>query len=385
MTTSIINVQDARALARRRLPKIFFDYIDGGAFSERTLHANEEDFALWELEQRVLAVAPERDLRTSFLGRRQALPFMLGPVGFLGLYSGRGEFAAAIAAKSAGIPFCLSTFSIASIAELRATVGGELHFQLYVLDDRRLAEDIIDAARSAGATALYVTVDTTITSVRERDIRNGFRHAQRLSPSLLRSLLARPAWCVEMLRAGIPSVALLKDHPEFGRAVLAQAANLSSRIDRSLCWSDLDWLRRRWPGKLVVKGIMAKEDANAALQRGADAIVVSNHGGRQLDGASSTIARLPEIVESLAGRTEILIDGGFRRGADIVKAIALGASGVMLGRAYAYGLAAAGQSGVSRIIELLTVEIDLTLALMGLDSIDALKTRGASLVRRRAR
>jgi len=384
MTTPILNVEDARAMARRRLPKIFFDYIDGGAFSEYTLHANEADFSLWELEQRVLAVAPDRDLHTSFLGQRHALPFMLGPVGFLGLYSSRGDYASASAAKAAEIPFCLSTFSIASITELRASVGGELHFQLYVLDDRGLAEEIIDAVRSADATALYVTVDTTITSVRERDIRNGFRHAQRLSPGLLRTLLSRPAWCVEMLRAGIPSVALLKDHPEFGRGVLAQAANLSSRIDRTLSWSDLDWLRQRWPGKLLVKGIMTREDADRALQHGADAIVVSNHGGRQLDGASSTISRLPEIVESIGGRAEILIDGGFRRGTDIVKAIALGASGVMLGRAYAYGLAAGGRSGVSRIIDLLATEIDLTLALMGVDSIDTLRTRGGGLIRRRA-
>ena len=381
MPARIVNVEDARIRAKRRIPKIFFDYIDGGAFAEQTLRANSEDFGRWSLEQRVLRTVPKRDLATTYLGRRNALPFMLGPVGFLGLYSANGEIKAARAAAAADIPICLSTFSINSITDLRAASNAELHFQLYILRDRELAREFIAGAIAAKASTLYVTVDTTITSVRERDVRNGFRALQHLSPGLLARLAMRPLWCLEMLRAGIPSVGILTDHPEFGRGALAQATNLSRGIDPDLSWDDISWLREQWPGRLVVKGVLSGEDAVRACERGADAVIISNHGGRQLDGAASTISVLPEILHAVAGRAEVLIDGGFRRGTDIVKAIALGADGVLLGRAYTYGVAAAGEAGVTRIIELLRDEVDITLALMGLASIDELKTRGTSVLR----
>ena len=381
MPARIINVEDARRLAKRRIPKIFFDYIDGGAFAERTLRANSEDFGRWSLEQRVLRTAPNRNLATTYLGRRNALPFMLGPVGFLGLYAANGELKTARAAAAADIPICLSTFSINSITDLRAASQGDLHFQLYVLRDRELAREFIAGAVAARASTLYVTVDTTITSVRERDVRNGFRALQHLTPGLLARLAMRPFWCLEMLRSGMPSVGILKDHPEFGRGALAQATNLSRGIDPDLSWHDIAWLREQWSGRLVVKGVLSGEDAVRACECGADAVVISNHGGRQLDGAASTISILPEVLDAVAGRCEVLIDGGFRRGTDIVKAIALGASGVLLGRAYTYGLAAAGEAGVTRIIELLRDEVDITLALMGLASIDELKARGTSVLR----
>jgi isopentenyl diphosphate isomerase/L-lactate dehydrogenase-like FMN-dependent dehydrogenase len=376
----IVTVGDARAVAKKRLPKIFFDYIDGGAFSETTLRANQADFAALTLEQRVLDCPTRRDLSTDYLGKRHSLPFLLGPVGFLGLYAGGGEALAARAAAARGLAFCLSTFSIADITALRAETTADLQFQLYVLKDRGLSLSLMESARAAGVETLYVTVDCPITSLRERDVRNGFRALESLTLGLGLQMLRRPGWCLDQLAHFPPKVGFLRDQPQFGRGVLAQAAALSRDIDPSLSWTDIAWLRDRWPGKLVVKGLMAAEDARLAFDRGADAVVVSNHGGRQLDGAASTISRLPEIATACPGR-DVLLDGGIRRGTDIVKALALGAAGVLLGRAYVWGLAAGGQAGVMKIIDLLAAEIDITLALMGISSIDELKRRGRAVIR----
>ncbi|MBS9475971.1 alpha-hydroxy acid oxidase [Ancylobacter radicis] len=379
----IVNVEDARAAAKARLPRIFFDYVDGGAFGEETLAANRADFARWTLVQRVLNDISTRDLTTHYLGTSHPLPFMLGPVGFLGLYAGNGEIAAARAAHAAGVPLCLSTFSIASIGQLRAATSGPLAFQLYVLSDRAIGDELLAQAEEAGVETLFLTVDTAITSVRERDLRNGFRALTRISPALGLRLLARPRWCLDMLRAGMPEVGAIAHRPEFGKGVLEQASNLSRRIDMGLSWADVERLRARWKGRLVLKGILSPEDARLARAAGADAIVVSNHGGRQLDGAPSTIAALPGIAEAVDGGIEILFDGGIRRGADIIKALALGASGVLLGRAYVYGLAAAGEAGVARILAHLTEEVSLTLGLMGLTSIEQLKKLGTAALKPR--
>ena len=377
----IVNVEDARLAAKRRLPRIFFDYLDGGASDEVTMRANRADFERWALRQRVLVDTSKRDLTTTFLGQINSLPFMLGPIGFLGLYAGHGEILAAQAGHAAGIPLCLSTFSIASITELRAKTLGPLHFQLYVLTDRAICDELLDQAREAGVDTLYLTVDTAVTGLRERDVRNGFRALTRIGPGLAMRLLSKPAWCRDMLHAGAPRVGAVQHRAEFGRGVLEHAGNLSRRIDTTLSWRDVEWLRARWKGRLVLKGILSTEDALMARDAGADAIVVSNHGGRQLDGAPSTISMLPEIVEALDGSLEVMLDGGIRRGADIVKALALGASGVLLGRAYAYGLGAAGGAGVSRIISHLAEEVDVTLALMGMSSIAELKQRGPASLR----
>jgi isopentenyl diphosphate isomerase/L-lactate dehydrogenase-like FMN-dependent dehydrogenase len=377
----LVNVEDARLLAKRRLPKIFFDYIDGGSFGEVTLAANRADFARWSLVQRVLMNSTERDLSTTFLGARHALPFMLGPVGFLGLYAGQGEVQAAQAAHGAGIPLCLSTFSIASLSEVRRKTSGPLQFQLYILKDRGFCDELLQEAEQAGVECVHLTVDTAITAVREKDVRNGFRAMTRMTPAFMARLMLRPGWCIDMLRAGTPKVGAVSHRPEFGDGVLAQAAYLSSQIEPALSWSDVEWLRKRWKGRLVLKGVLSGEDAIRARDEGLDAIVVSNHGGRQLDGAPSTISTLPDIVAAMDGRIEVLVDGGFRRGADIIKALALGASGVMLGRAYAFALAAGGRSSVEQIIASLAKEVDITLALMGLASIDELKSKGKSVLR----
>lgn len=379
-----VNIDDYRILARRRLPKIFFDYIDGGSFDERTMQANRSDFACFELKQNVLVEPQAQDLSTHYLGKRHPLPFMLGPVGFLGLYSGKGEQKAVRAAHAAGIPFCLSTFSIASLADLRAETTGPLHFQLYVLEDRSLCEEFLQAAESAGVDTLFVTVDTAITGIRERDVRNGFRSLTRVTPGLFTRLALRPRWLANIASAGMPSVRAIEHRAEFGRGALEQAANLSRGIDKTLSWKDIAWLRERWTGKLVIKGILAADDAVKARDIGCDAIVISNHGGRQLDGASSTIRALASIRSAVGPDFCLMLDGGIRRGTDIIKAVGLGADGVMLGRAYAYGLSAAGEGGVRDVISIIEREISISLALMGVASIDDLKRQGSNVVSARS-
>ncbi|OJY72098.1 MULTISPECIES: alpha-hydroxy acid oxidase [unclassified Rhizobium] len=377
---TIVNIDDLREAASRRLPKLFFDYIDGGSFAEETCRRNREDFSHLSLRQTILANSADPDLSTDFLGRQHALPFMLGPVGFLGLYSRNGEQKAARAAEAAGIPFALSTFSIASLSDVRETSNGILHFQLYVLDDREFAEELLHAARDANAEALHVTVDTAITAIRERDVRNGFRSLTRLTPRLLASLCRKPAWLFDIAQGGMPSVRAVRHRPDFGSGALEQAANLSRRIDKRLAWSDIARLRDRWKRKLVIKGILSPDDAEKAKAIGVDGVVISNHGGRQLDGAMSTISALPGIRAAVGPDFSLMLDGGIRRGSDIIKALGSGADGVMLGRAYTYGLAAAGQAGVAQAIDTLRREISIALTLMGCGSIEELKRRGPHFV-----
>lgn len=375
-----VNVSDYRELARRRLPKIFFDYIDGGSFDEMTMQANRVDFGDFALKQNVLVEPRPQDLSATYLGARHPLPFMLGPVGFLGLYAGGGEAKAVRAAHAVEIPFCLSTFSIASLADLRAETTGPLHFQLYVLKDRTLCEEFIVAAEHAGVDTLFVTVDTAITGIRERDVRNGFRSLTKVTPGLFARLLLRPRWLADIALRGTPSVRAIEHRAEFGRGALEQAANLSRGIDNTLSWKDIAWLRERWRGKLVIKGVLDADDAVKARDAGCDGIVISNHGGRQLDGASSTIRALPSIRAAVGPDFCLMVDGGIRRGTDIIKIIGLGADGVMLGRAYAYGLSAAGEHGVAGVIAILKKEISISLTLMGIASIDELKARGREVV-----
>lgn len=379
--STIANIDDLRELAKQRLPKMFFDYIDGGAFSEITMHRNRNDFQNWKLVQRVLSIKDMPDLKTSFLGVDHELPFMLGPVGFLGLYRGNGEVQAAQAARAKGIPLCLSTFSIGSIGTLRREVGGSLHFQLYMDRDKSFVEDLLQSAIDADVDTLYLTVDTSVTSVREKDVRNGFRAVTRLNAPLLFSMMKKPGWCLDMLRTGSPSVEAVANYPEFGKGALEQASNLSGRLDASLTWEDFEWLRLKWKKRLVLKGILSAEDAVKAKQLGADAIVISNHGGRQLDYTCSTISVLPEIREAVGKDYCVLIDGGFRRGSEVVIALALGASGVLLGRSYAFALAANGRSGVEQAIDILSHEISITLKLMGIQSVTELQSLGSKCVR----
>lgn len=380
---AIANVEDLRRIARKRLPRILFDYIDGGSFSESTAARNVADFDAWQLEQRVLTGLTQRNLDTTLLGSRRRLPLVLGPVGFSGLFAPRGELLAARAAHAAGIPFCLSNFGMVTLEELRAATNGALWFQLYLIRDRDLVESFVARAERNGVEALCVTVDCAVGGVRERDVRSGFRSVRRITPGLALALLGHPRWLLHLLGGGIPRIGHLVGQPGFRGSVLAQAAGLGQLIDPGARWDDLARLRDRWPNKLVIKGILHPEDARRAMALGADAIIVSNHGGRELDGAPSTIAVLPEIVAAVGDRTEILLDSGVRRGTHVAKALALGASGVLLGRAYAYGLAAAGEAGVAQAISLIATELDVTLALMGLTELSDLRTRSHEVLRHR--
>lgn len=377
---AIVNIDDLRVAAGRRLPKIFFDYIDGGSFAEETRSRNRTDFSALRLRQSVLGEHGEPDLSTSYLGRDYPLPFMFGPVGFLGLYTRDGEQKAARAAHAAGIPFALSTFSIASLADIRRATNGPLHFQLYVLEDRSLCDELIASAVEAGVDTLYVTVDTAITAVRERDVRNGFRSLTRVTPRMFLNLARKPGWLLDVAARGMPGVRAVEHRPEFGKGALEQAANLSRGIDKRLSWKDIAWLRQRWTGKLVIKGVLSAEDAVKARNVGADGVVISNHGGRQLDGATSTIAALPGIRAAVGADFTLMLDGGIRRGTDIIKAIGQGADGVMLGRAYTYGLAANGEQGAAEAISILAREMSISMSLMGVNSIRELKEKGAEFV-----
>ncbi|MEK6293990.1 MAG: alpha-hydroxy acid oxidase, partial [Paraburkholderia tropica] len=293
---TISNIEDLRRQARRKLPRMFFDYIDGGAFSERTLASNTEDFDEWTLEQRVLVDLSKRDLSSDILGARYSMPAMLAPVGFAGSFWPNGEVQAARAATQADIPMCLSTFSINSIEEVGAVMPRGLAMQLYVFKDRELATEIVQRAWQVGVTTLFLTADTNVSSVRERDTRNGFRTASSLKLGTVLDLLSRPAWCLRMGLNGRLTLGNVKGKAGVPRSLMAQAAYLSGNVDPGMNWADLAWLREQWPGKLVVKGVLSVEDASRALDGGADGVCVSNHGGRQLDGARSSISVLPDIA-----------------------------------------------------------------------------------------
>ncbi|MCB8878049.1 alpha-hydroxy acid oxidase [Acidisoma silvae] len=375
------NWEDARDLAKRRLPKIFFDFIDGAAFSERTAHANMADFDAWIFEQQVLVDVSDRDISTTFLGIKRRMPFMLAPIGFGGLLAPRGEIQAARAAHAVNMPYCLSNFGIISLEQLRAATDGPIWFQLYVLRDRTLSEKLIQRAENIGVEALCITVDSQVKSVRERDTRSGFRNLTKVTPRLALSLMTRPVWCWHAMRAGPLRINNLAEYPEYGANALEQAANLGNLIEAAMTWDDIKRFRDRWKGKLVIKGILNARDAVRCAEIGADAIIVSNHGGRQLDGTHSTISILPEIAAAAGERTDILFDGGIRRGTDIVKAMALGAKGVLLGRAYTYALAAGGEDGVTRLIDLLATEMDVTIGHMGISQVTDLYRRRAEIMR----
>lgn len=376
------NIEDLRGAARRKLPRMFFDYLDGGAFGENALHRNISAWNNHLLEQRILVDVASRDLSTSFLGTTRALPMMLGPVGFSGMFWPDGEVQAARAAAKAGIPYCLSTFSINAIEEVAKVLPpGELIFQLYVFRDRALTEAMLARARAVGVHTLVLTVDTGISSVRERDTRNGFRTASRLSLTAALDLARHPLWCLRRAHLGRPELGNMRGHPGVARGLMAQASYLSANVDPGLTWQDLAWLRDHWQGRIVLKGILSAADAHRAVEAGFDALVVSNHGGRQLDDARASIDALPEIVDAVAGRVEVLLDGGIRRGSHIIKALALGAQGVLIGRSYAYGLAAGGEAGVTQAIDLLRAEFDITLGLIGFSSVQALQAARTTVIR----
>jgi (S)-mandelate dehydrogenase len=372
-------VKDYRELARRRLARFAFDYLDGGCEDGRTLARN---LAAWQallFRPRVMQDVAEVDPGITLFGRRQALPLLVGPTGLNGLYWPRAEEVLARAARDAGVPFVMSTASTSLIEDVRAASDGEMWLQLYVQRDRRIAESMMARAREAGFHALMLTVDTMVHGKRDHDVRNGFRMPVPFTPRLVADLATHPRWCWRMLRqGGSPQLVNLARSSGLGAKLERQAATLSRQMDMSLTWADIAWVRRHWAGPVIVKGVLEAADARLALQHGADGIVVSNHGGRQLEDAPSPLQRLPAIVAEAQGRMDVFIDGGVRRGSDIAKALALGAKAVLLGRAPLYGLAASGPDGVADVLAILRHEFETTLRLLGVTAAAALDTQALS-------
>lgn len=371
-----VSTDDFAAAARRRLPRIFADYIDGGAFSETTMRRNRAEFERFAIRQRVLVPIEATDLSTKLGTERVARPFGIGPVGFMGLYRRNGDVLAAKAAAAAGIPFALSTFSINGLGTIAEATGRAPDFQLYVDQDPDVTAAHLAACREHGVGRIFLTVDTAITSVRERDVRNGFRAVERLTPGLFWQFAQRPGWSIDLLRNGFPEVELVRGRPEFGKGALAQAGNLSRRLEKRLSWETVEKLREDWGGELVVKGLTDPEDAARAAALGADGIGLSNHGGRQLDHGLSTLGQISTVRSAIGPGCTLFVDSGFRRGSDIFKAIALGADVVLMGRPFAWAVAAEGQAGVEHLIGLLSTELEISLNLAGLSSVAELRSAG---------
>jgi L-lactate dehydrogenase (cytochrome) len=365
MGTPITNIMDLRALAKRRVPRAFFDYDDRGSYDELTLRDNRAALEAIRLRQRVMIDVDTRNLATTLVGQPVSMPLALAPTGLTGLTRGSGEILAARAAAAAGVPFCLSTMSICSIEQVRAAVQDPFWFQIYVMRDRGFARALIQRAAAAQCSALMVTADLTIQGQRHREIKNGMTVPPRLTLANLVDILSKPRWIAGVLAAPSRSFGNLAGQIGGTDGITTLAQWIASQFDPTLTWRDLEWIRQLWPGKLIVKGIMDVEDARAAADAGVDAIVVSNHGGRQLDGAVSPVAALPAIAEAVGGRTEVLFDSGILSGQSLLKGLALGARGGLIGKAFLYGLGAMGQAGVAKAIEIIRKELDVSLALTG--------------------
>lgn len=361
---------DLREAARRRLPRFLFDYVDGGANSEHTLAANRADLAAVTLRQRVLRDVGTIDLATTLLGQPMALPIALGPVGIAGMYHRRGEAAAARAATAAGIPFCLSTVGICSLGEVRRAVpDGPLWFQLYVIRDRAFMRDLLATAKALGARALVFTVDMPVPGARYRDAHSGMSGPYAPVRRVVQAM-GRPHWAWNVGVRGRPH-RLGNLEPVLGResGLNDYMGWLARNFDPSITWADLEWIRAEWQGPLIIKGILEPNDARAAVELGADGIVVSNHGGRQLDGAASTARALPAIADAVGDAITVLADSGIRSGLDVVRMLALGARGVLLGRAWVYALAARGEPGVQQLLALIAHEMRVAMTLTGVRSV----------------
>jgi L-lactate dehydrogenase (cytochrome) len=367
------SIEDLRRLARRRLPRMVFDYLEGGAWDEVTLGANEADLRALRLLPRALVDVTRVDTSTSLLGTNLPLPLVLAPTGLGALFHPEADEGAARGAGAASVPYVLSTMSSRSIEDVARAASGPLWFQIYIHRDRGLLREFVERSRAAGYAALCLTVDVPVLGARERDRRNGMTLPPRFGPGALLDALRHPAWTARYLRGDELALANVATSPTARRGGWTTLADyVATQFDPSVTWEDVRWLREQWDGSLLVKGILRPEDAKQAVAQGCDGVIVSNHGGRQLDRAPSAVSALPGVVEAVGDDVPVLLDGGVRRGTDIAAALCLGASAVMIGRAYLYGLAAEGGAGVARAIEILRDELELTLRLLGCRSLGEL-------------
>ena len=372
MNVTPVTALDYRRLAEKRLPRFLFDYIDGGANEEQTMAANISDFGHLYLRQRVMRDVDHIDSSCILSGSAASMPLAIAPIGMAGMMARRGEVLGARAASKAGIPFTTSTVGICPLEEVQAAVTEPIWFQLYMLRDRGLVESLINRAQAVGCNTLVFTVDLPVTGMRHRDSRNGMLGGG-LPGALAKAwqLLTRPRWILDVGLRGKPhDFGNLREAVEFANDLNAFKAFIDSQFDPSVTWEDIAWLRTLWKGKLMVKGVMTGEDARAAVDVGADSVIVSNHGGRQLDGIASSIAKLPEVVAAVGQNSEVFVDGGIRNGIDVLKAVALGARGVLIGRPWIWAVAARGEQGLVDLLAVFQQEIKTAMALMGINRID---------------
>ena len=366
------SVSDYREIARRRLPRVMFDYVDGGSFEETTLNANRSDLHKLTLKQKILRDVSALDTSTTLFGQKLAMPLILAPVGFAGMMARRAEAQAARAAEKAGIPYTLSTVGICPIEEVRRATAAPFWFQLYMMRDRGVVKELLARAEAAGCTKLAFTVDLAITGMRHRDLRNGALSSSFAAKAVKAFEIARhPHWLFDVAIGGKPhGFGNLSDQVPDPNRLEAFTAWVASQFDSSVTWKDIEWLRSVWKGNLIIKGVLEAEDARAAAQAGADGVIVSNHGGRQLDGVASSVSKLPEVAEAVGSRMDVFMDGGVRSGIDVFKALALGAKGVMIGRPWVWALAGAGEKGVRDLLAIMRQELRVAMALSGVNRIE---------------
>jgi L-lactate dehydrogenase (cytochrome) len=362
-------IEDLRELSKRRVAKAIFDYVDRGSYSEATLNANRADLESLTLRQRVAIDVSQRSTRSRMLGNEITMPVALAPTGLTGLNWADGEILAARAAERFGVPFTLSTMSICSIEDVAAEVSRPFWFQLYVMKDRGFAASLIERAKAAKCSALCLTLDLQVQGQRHQDLKNGLAVPPRLTLATALDAATKPGWVLNVLMGKRKTFGNLAGFLPEGKSLATLSQWIAGQFDATLSWKDVEWVKKLWGGKLILKGILDVEDAKIAAASGADAIVVSNHGGRQLDGASSSIRALPGIVDAVNQKTETWVDGGIRSGQDVLKALALGATGTMIGRAFLYGLGAMGEAGVTRSLEIIRSELDVTMALCGITDV----------------
>jgi L-lactate dehydrogenase (cytochrome) len=364
--TVITTIEDLRRLAQKRVPRMFYDYADSGSWTESTYHANESDFQHIKLRQRVAVNMDNRSTRTTMVGQEVAMPVAIAPTGLTGMQHADGEILAARAAKAFGVPFTLSTMSICSIEDVaKGTDNHPFWFQLYVMRDRDFIERLIDRAKAANCSALVLTLDLQILGQRHKDLKNGLSAPPKLTLPNIINIATKPRWALGMLGTPRRQFGNIVGHVKGVSNMGSLSAWTAQQFDPRLNWGDVEWIKKRWGGKLILKGIMDEVDARLAVDSGADALIVSNHGGRQLDGAESSIHALPRIVAEVGNRIEVHMDGGIRSGQDVLKARALGAQGTYIGRAFLYGLGAMGQAGVTKALEIIHKELDITMAFTG--------------------